>query len=41
VQYKGSGLGIKPAYEPIILIQKPLEKNYQLLKTLLNMEQGH
>ncbi|MFM2387938.1 MAG: hypothetical protein RL660_2695 [Bacteroidota bacterium] len=25
-QFAGSGLGIKPAYEPIILVQKPLEK---------------
>jgi site-specific DNA-methyltransferase (adenine-specific) len=24
-KYKGSGLGLKPAYEPIILIQKPIE----------------
>lgn len=25
IKYKGAGLGIKPAYEPIILVQKPLE----------------
>ncbi len=25
-KYNGAGLGIKPAYEPIILIQKPIEK---------------
>ena len=30
MKYKGSGLGLKPAYEPIILIQKPIEKGLKI-----------
>ena len=37
-RYRGSGLGLKPAYEPIILIQKPILKGKILLKMSLRME---
>lgn len=38
--FKGSGLGIKPAYEPIILIQKPLEKNLSVAQNLIKYGTG-
>ncbi|ACF14690.1 DNA methylase N-4/N-6 domain protein [Chloroherpeton thalassium ATCC 35110] len=40
VQYKGSGLGIKPAYEPVILIQKPLEKGLSVAKNIIKYGTG-
>ena len=40
VQYKGSGLGIKPAYEPIILIQKPLEKKLSVAQNIIKYGTG-
>jgi len=40
VQYKGSGLGIKPAYEPIILIQKPLEKKLSVAQNIIKHGTG-
>ncbi len=46
LQFDGAGLGIKPIYEPIILIQKPLEKKLTVAKNIvkhgtgaLNLEQ--
>ncbi|MCC6867169.1 MAG: site-specific DNA-methyltransferase [Ignavibacteria bacterium] len=39
-KYKGSGLGVKPAYEPIILIQKPLERNLTVAKNLIKYGTG-
>jgi site-specific DNA-methyltransferase (adenine-specific) len=40
VQFKGSGLGIKPAYEPIILIQKPLEKKLSVAQNIIKHGTG-
>lgn len=34
-KYKGSGLGIKPSYEPIILVQKPLEKGKNVAQNMI------
>ncbi|MEO6833025.1 MAG: site-specific DNA-methyltransferase [Chitinophagaceae bacterium] len=34
-KYKGSGLGIKPSYEPIILVQKPLEKGKNVAQNII------
>ncbi len=39
-KYKGSGLGIKPAYEPIILVQKPIEKGLNVAKNILKYGTG-
>ncbi len=33
--YNGAGNGIKPVYEPIILVQKPLEKGLSVAKNIL------
>ncbi len=45
--YKGAGLALKPAYEPIILVQKPIEKGLSVAQNIikygtgaLNIEQG-
>jgi len=35
ITYKGSGLGIKPAYEPVILIQKPIEKKLSVAQNII------
>ena len=35
IQYKGSGLGLKPAYEPIILIQKPINAEKTIAKNII------
>ena len=35
IQYKGAGLGIKPAYEPVILVQKPLEKGSTVAQNIV------
>jgi site-specific DNA-methyltransferase (adenine-specific) len=40
LKYKGAGLGIKPAYEPIILIQKPLEKGLTVAKNIIKHHVG-
>lgn len=34
-KFKGSGLGIKPCYEPIILLQKPLEKGLSVAQNMV------
>lgn len=39
-QYKGAGLGIKPAYEPIILIQKPMEKGIKVAQNIIKTGTG-
>lgn len=36
----GSGLGIKPAYEPIILVQKPIEQGLTLSQNLIKHNTG-
>ena len=33
--YKGAGLGVKPAYEPIILVQKPVEKGLNVAQNII------
>jgi len=38
--YKGAGLGLKPAYEPIILIQKPIEKNLTIAQNVIKYGTG-
>ncbi|SHO80422.1 DNA methylase N-4/N-6 domain protein [hydrothermal vent metagenome] len=38
--YDGAGLGIKPAYEPIILIQKPLEKGLNVAQNIIKYGTG-
>ena len=40
LQYKGCGLGIKPAYEPIILIQKPIEHNLSVAQNIISYGNG-
>ncbi|TAF33767.1 MAG: site-specific DNA-methyltransferase [Cytophagales bacterium] len=40
VQYKGAGLGLKPAYEPIILVQKPIEKGLNVAKNVIKYGTG-
>lgn len=40
LQYKGSGLGLKPAYEPIILVQKPLEKKLSVAQNIIKYGTG-
>ncbi len=39
-QYDGAGLGIKPSYEPIILVQKPIEKGLTVAENLLKYGTG-
>jgi site-specific DNA-methyltransferase (adenine-specific) len=34
IKYKGAGLGIKPAYEPIILVQKPIKKGLTVAQNI-------
>ena len=38
--YKGAGLGIKPAYEPIILIQKPIKKGLTIAQNIIEYGTG-
>ena len=38
--YKGAGLGLKPAYEPVILIQKPLEKGLTVAQNIIKYGTG-
>ncbi len=35
IKYKGAGLGLKPAYEPVILIQKPIEKGLNVAQNII------
>ena len=39
-QYHGAGLGLKPAYEPIILVQKPLTDGLTVAQNLLEYGTG-
>lgn len=39
-KYDGFGLGIKPAYEPIILVQKPLEKGLNVSQNIIKYGTG-
>jgi len=39
-QYHGAGLGLKPAYEPIILVQKPLANGLTVAQNLLQYGTG-
>jgi site-specific DNA-methyltransferase (adenine-specific) len=39
-KYDGAGMGIKPAYEPIILIQKPLEKGMSVAENVIKHGTG-
>jgi len=34
-KYDGAGLGLKPAYEPIILVQKPLENGLNVAENII------
>ena len=38
--YDGAGLGLKPAYEPIILIQKPIEKGLNIAQNIIKYGVG-
>lgn len=40
MKYKGGGLGIKPAYEPIILVQKPIEKGLSIAANIIKFGTG-
>lgn len=40
IKYKGFGLGIKPCYEPIIMIQKPLPSGYSVAKNMIEYGTG-
>lgn len=40
ISYKGAGLGIKPTYEPIILIQKPIEQNLTIAQNIIKYGTG-
>lgn len=39
-KYNGAGLGIKPAYEPIILVQKPLENKLNVAQNITKYGTG-
>jgi site-specific DNA-methyltransferase (adenine-specific) len=39
-KYEGSGLNLKPAYEPIILIQKPIEKGLTVAQNVIKYGTG-
>lgn len=40
IKYNGFGLGLKPSYEPIILIQKPLEKGLTVAQNTIKYGTG-
>ncbi|MCS6832725.1 MAG: site-specific DNA-methyltransferase, partial [Flammeovirgaceae bacterium] len=40
IKYKGAGLGLKPAYEPIILVQKPIEKGLSVAQNVIKYGTG-
>lgn len=35
IKYKGCGVGLKPSYEPIILVQKPIEKGLNVAQNVI------
>ncbi|WP_338790097.1 site-specific DNA-methyltransferase [Bernardetia sp. MNP-M8] len=39
-KYDGTGLGLKPAYEPIILIQKPIEEGLKVAQNVIKYGTG-
>lgn len=39
-QYKGAGFGLKPAYEPIILVQKPIDKGLKVSENIIKHGTG-
>jgi len=39
-KYRGAGLGLKPAYEPIILVQKPLARKLTVAENMLQYGTG-
>ena len=39
-KYDGAGLGIKPAYEPMILIQKPIEQGFNIAQNIVKHGTG-
>ena len=39
-KYKGAGLGLKPAYEPIILVQKKIEKGLNVAQNIIKYGTG-
>lgn len=39
-KYNGAGIGLKPAYEPIILIQKPIEKGLNIAQNIIKYGTG-
>ncbi|MBS1643525.1 MAG: site-specific DNA-methyltransferase [Bacteroidetes bacterium] len=39
-KYAGAGLGIKPSYEPIILIQKPIDKGLSVAQSMIQYGVG-
>ena len=39
-RYKGAGLGLKPAYEPIILVQKPIDKGLTVAENIIEHGTG-
>lgn len=39
-KYRGAGLGLKPAYEPIVLVQKPLAKNLTVAENVVEYGTG-
>ncbi len=39
-KYQGSGLGLKPAFEPIILIQKSIEKKLNVAQNIIKYSTG-
>lgn len=38
--YNGAGIGLKPAYEPIILFQKPIEKKLSVSQNIIKYKTG-
>lgn len=40
IEFKGAGLGIKPAYEPVILIQKPVQKGLSVAQNIIRHKTG-
>ncbi|MFN3925856.1 MAG: DNA-methyltransferase [Pseudanabaenaceae cyanobacterium] len=40
IKYKGAGLGVKPTYEPIILIQKPLANGLTVAQNIIKYGVG-
>jgi site-specific DNA-methyltransferase (adenine-specific) len=39
-KYNGSGMNLKPAYEPIILVQKPIPKNHTIAQNVIKYGTG-